>query len=337
MNMSEKLEKYGLGAGAFWILDLVVEGVDTIADLSVEYLERLHKGSGYGWSGVEILQEQYNKPWHGLSEEELIETFIYLSSNDLIFCEFHRSSPSKDPKPKPKQYKLDLEFLKLLLYPDDLGLNICYGLTAKGGALWESITSPNWDLYISGFATTLDDNSEGTWKCITEGSDRALIERCIDESGFATPVDPAAVVWTDFSPWQATYWKTLPHGYRAEYIGKNVPPEESSLREACGMLTGAPEWYTSPLKEDESPQGTCGVVENYEIGSEKVYAHLDYARLLEEQGRPDEAEKHYQLALQINPEFADAHKNYAALLDAQGRTEEANQHYHRALEIDLSA
>ena len=28
---------------------------------------------------------------------------------------------------------------------------------------------------------------------------------------------PETIVWTEVSPWQATYWKQLPHGHRVQF------------------------------------------------------------------------------------------------------------------------
>lgn len=254
-ELIDHFEKYSLNAdiillldGAFWILDVVLEGLHSISSLSVERLEYRSRRSGYDLSGEQWLEIDFNRPGHGLNERELMETFVDLSSNDLVSCDLYRGSAFGDPKPEPEKCMLDLETLKSLLDPENHDLSIYYGLTKKGGALWESITSPDWTLYISASATTFDDESDtDMWKCRAEGSDRALIERFISESSIAIPLDPGASVWTELSPWQATYWKTLPHGYRVDYTGKDAI-EEIMSREANGKLTSAPEWYTSPLK-----------------------------------------------------------------------------------------
>ncbi len=71
-----------------------------------------------------------------------------------------------------------------------------------------------------------------------------------------------------------------------------------------------------------------------EIDPDDAEAHYNYAILLQNLGRKKEAEKHYKRALEIDPEYAAAHYNYAILLEELGRKKEAEKHYKRALEID---
>ena len=36
-------------------------------------------------------------------------------------------------------------------------------------------------------------------------------------------IDPATAVWEELTPWQATYWKTLPHGYQVSFQCEEPP------------------------------------------------------------------------------------------------------------------
>ncbi|MBU7011755.1 MAG: tetratricopeptide repeat protein [Theionarchaea archaeon] len=71
-----------------------------------------------------------------------------------------------------------------------------------------------------------------------------------------------------------------------------------------------------------------------DINPEDADAHNNYAILLYEINRFEEAEDHYKKALDINPEYADAHYNYAILLEEINRFEEAEDHYKKALNIN---
>ncbi|KYK36599.1 MAG: hypothetical protein AYK18_02580 [Theionarchaea archaeon DG-70] len=71
-----------------------------------------------------------------------------------------------------------------------------------------------------------------------------------------------------------------------------------------------------------------------DINPEDADAHYNYAILLKEINRFEEAEDHYKKALEINPEDADAHYNYAILLEEINRFEEAEDHYKKALDIN---
>ena len=52
------------------------------------------------------------------------------------------------------------------------------------------------------------------------------------------------------------------------------------------------------------------------------------------QNKFDLATKHYEKALQINPDFLDAHANYAFTLTMLGKLDKAVFHYKQVLRID---
>jgi tetratricopeptide (TPR) repeat protein len=63
-------------------------------------------------------------------------------------------------------------------------------------------------------------------------------------------------------------------------------------------------------------------------------APFNLANVLREQGRPREAKSYLQLALAIDPRFADAWYNLALLLDAEGRRDLARDYLERASAAD---
>ena len=73
-----------------------------------------------------------------------------------------------------------------------------------------------------------------------------------------------------------------------------------------------------------------------EINPELGQAYNNYGLLLEtELDNIRQAEHHYQHAIKINPEDAEAHYNYANLLSNElDKPEEAQHHYERTIEID---
>jgi tetratricopeptide (TPR) repeat protein len=66
-------------------------------------------------------------------------------------------------------------------------------------------------------------------------------------------------------------------------------------------------------------------------------AHIDMGVALEEQGRKDEALKHYLQALRINPNRAQAHNNVANVLMTLGERDQAIRHYREALKLKRRA
>lgn len=64
---------------------------------------------------------------------------------------------------------------------------------------------------------------------------------------------------------------------------------------------------------------------------ENHLAHLNLGATLADQGKLDEAIAHYQLAVQIKPQYAEAHYNLGVALAAQGKSDEAIARYEQAL------
>ena len=55
------------------------------------------------------------------------------------------------------------------------------------------------------------------------------------------------------------------------------------------------------------------------------------ANIKREQGKTEEAIRHYCKALEVFPEFAAAHSNLASVLQQQGKLQEALMHYKEAI------
>jgi tetratricopeptide (TPR) repeat protein len=64
-------------------------------------------------------------------------------------------------------------------------------------------------------------------------------------------------------------------------------------------------------------------------------SHNNYALLLINMKRYEEAESHFRESLRINSEFRQAHNNYALLLINMKRYEEAEFHYKESLRINV--
>ena len=65
-----------------------------------------------------------------------------------------------------------------------------------------------------------------------------------------------------------------------------------------------------------------------------AYIHNNYAILLKDIGRLEEAESHYLESLRLDPDSSRAHSNYANLLKDIGRLEEAESHHLEALRLN---
>ena len=63
-------------------------------------------------------------------------------------------------------------------------------------------------------------------------------------------------------------------------------------------------------------------------------AHNNLGLVLDRQGSRDEAIRHYQKSIEINPRFAEAYNNLGVVLETQGKLEAAAECYEKALEIN---
>lgn len=70
-----------------------------------------------------------------------------------------------------------------------------------------------------------------------------------------------------------------------------------------------------------------------EVTSGNYRAHSNLGNFLSDQGKVDEAIRHYQEALRINPNFVEAETNLANTLARQGRLDQAVEHYSHSLLI----
>ncbi|NJP06976.1 MAG: hypothetical protein HC837_15830 [Chloroflexaceae bacterium] len=117
-----------------------------------------------------------------------------------------------------------------------------YGLTGKGGAAWEAKLHPNWQKYKDE-----DVSSEpGNIARITAGSIEVINEyMSLVFPSYLYPFVPIpeTLMMEQISPWQATYWKSLPLGYRIQFnyqtAEADVVPSDNFL-ERYHTIT---QWY----------------------------------------------------------------------------------------------
>ena len=67
---------------------------------------------------------------------------------------------------------------------------------------------------------------------------------------------------------------------------------------------------------------------------EKAQAYHNAALVEVTVGDQNKAENYFKKALDLSPEYLNAHYNYANLLDNQGRSDEAKKHYEKAKSLE---
>lgn len=117
--------------------------------------------------------------------------------------------------------------------------DLAYGLTEEGGHQWELFAMPDWQSFIDTtfFRPVVGNVGDAAFVC----ADRHRLERYFRLANEAlTNVDSSTARWDGVQPWQATYWKTLPTGYRVRFRCNPEPKQhDDALRMMCDMRA----WY----------------------------------------------------------------------------------------------
>jgi hypothetical protein len=188
--------------GEYWLLEAVVEYRVSIAMLASE-----------------DVAVALNRSAHGLDRRELYKTFVDLVGRGLIVAT-EIEGPCFVPEPGEVEILLD--------GGREAKRRLWYGLTAEGGRQWESFALPNWDHFLSVEFSCPEQGaiSEGQYVC----ANKERLERYFLLAKKAlVAFDENSARWDVLHPWQATYWKMLPLGYRVQFRGdselRRFPPD----------------------------------------------------------------------------------------------------------------
>lgn len=176
------------------------------------------------WLTAPNIEEILNREEHHLSRTEIICTLLDLKEREHIFFSYS----GRDGK----DIIVDLSFQDIdsILDISDQqtfasSRRLSYGLTAKGGAAWETITRPEWHKFYEDYHELRDTNvlletghSEwrGNFEVFTLIFGMQLLV-AFHTSDLSKLIHPGSIQYETLNPWQATYWKTLPKGYRITY------------------------------------------------------------------------------------------------------------------------
>lgn len=121
-------------------------------------------------------------------------------------------------------------------------IELMYGLTAQGGATWEAKLHPNWQKYrnedVSCESSDIAEITAGSKEMINE-----YMSLVFPSYLYPLVPIPESITNEQLSPWQATYWKSLPVGYRIRFnyqvIQTELAPSDTFLQR-YGLIT---QWY----------------------------------------------------------------------------------------------
>lgn len=218
-----------MNRGEYWLLEAVVEfpvGLSSLVHPQIEVF--------------------FNKPGHNMERGTLIGALRnHFTRGHLIAFQENREPFV------PTASELD-DALHHLPPGECRWSSPCYGLTAKGGAMWEALAQPDWRRYLSYESSSDDDwNTQiGEVTC----ADRLFAQQYISglpELGIevlAGPSDAERV-----APWQATYWKTLPEGFRFHFRCRDREERVDGSR-VPRWFTEMEQWYVRPELDATPPR-----------------------------------------------------------------------------------
>jgi hypothetical protein len=233
----------------YWILDVVRE----IDWYSISQLASRHPDLSL------------DRDPHGMSRDELKETLRALFEQGYLIATRSIRIPipgSIDPETGEEDWVGGSE--DFVPNADDIrdalrGKFNHVRLTAQGGAVWEAVARPDWSKYSTWeYGGPADNDAQGVDVEEICAANRDLLEKYIARLPAWTEGLGVEYKLETLNPWQATYWKTLPIGYRvrvviprsntAAYLSRQRedPVYQSWNNEYVRLWN---EWYTNPFKE----------------------------------------------------------------------------------------
>ncbi|MFP2908521.1 hypothetical protein ACLESD_26395 [Pyxidicoccus sp. 3LFB2] len=116
-----------------------------------------------------------------------------------------------------------------------------YALTPEGGAVWERHARPDWSRYVNAGEEPGPAGAPAAWVIEAVSLEVAEEEFRFHEAlGDENQPVLESKRGEALAPWQVTYWKTLPRGYRLRYTTVPRPQNTQRMR---SVPARAP-WYT---------------------------------------------------------------------------------------------
>jgi hypothetical protein len=182
-----------LSRAEYWLLETVVDSPCPLTFLDAG-----------GYEKPEGIEEMFNKPGHGLNHDELIEVLVQLAGHGSI--EGYRG---EQPIALDRQTIISAV---AELPPRHNPSCVYYKLTQEGGAAWEAFAAPDWSRLVK---EELDDD-------VRSGTLTGMVSWRLEKylrylDMLQCELDLQSIEVEEIGPWEATYWKILPHGHRAQF------------------------------------------------------------------------------------------------------------------------
>lgn len=165
------------------------------------------------------------------SREELCERLSFLADRGLI--RVHELPDGLEELYSPEQISRAIDARRPRSY-------FGYSLTPEGGAAWERHARPDWSRYVNAGEEPTADGPDA-WVIEAVSVEVAEEELRFHETlGDGNQPLHDSKRGEELVPWQVTYWKTLPRGYRLRYT---TVPVARDLEKMKSVPSRAP-WFT---------------------------------------------------------------------------------------------
>lgn len=218
---------------------------DIVDWLLLDYLD-LYRSPLASLAG-EHVDQLFNKPHHRLTVDALAERLERLLSEGFVSLEY-----------RSRKYEPSLGRLRLILKKGrQPGEKVAFiGLTKAGGEVWEKVFQPDWGKFhiLEADATLAD--------YVLEAASESYAKELFSFYSKAySPID-GSIRRCMLNPWRATYWKTLPDGYRISFTGEKKIGDKrnnSLLSRGLDRLSGfwRLKWRGLSLDEGLVKPGEC--------------------------------------------------------------------------------
>lgn len=219
----------------YWLLDAAVEWEHPIA--------RLMPPEDYNYTIRNYFGVAFNRDPHGLNYSQLLKTLINLFAEGYIHAQYF-----KGWEPVGETFVPSDRQIEHALHREEKRKKLLYGLTKRGGEVWEALSNPNWDLFARREEGPYPET--GPYQTVEIASaNREFLEAHWNRhlQDFQRAIS-GSEQWQVFRPWKATYWKELEVGYQLRYT--RYGEQEWNCRVAANLVKRAdrdpwtPCWHT---------------------------------------------------------------------------------------------
>lgn len=204
--------------GEYWLLETAIESAIPVLCLDSGNIELFLNKMGHGMDRHLLIRTLSDLLYDGL-----IQVYTFGHKDEIYTPSLEQISAALDEK-------------------SQLGVGgMYYQLTKKGAVMWETFAAPEWNLFIDESYGWDEEMQQDNIGCLISTNQELLAKYFKHSNLNGYPVKREHSKWDILRPWQATYWKTLPIGYRVRF--EYPPDHEPTIDEQEMFRMNRPTWY----------------------------------------------------------------------------------------------